>query len=203
MTVFFIPVGASTLTVRYNVTINGATETYVKTADISRDGLKITAGSNKGASYTDYGDVTISSLSYPDAKASGETVSPTIEYTQSKTTGRSATSSRSAEFTVTVTLNGQSNSKTLTFTQDADGGSSTTSDCSLSVNYSTVTANAAATLNTTNGQVTWSANTSTTSTRSTTIRTTVTGEGGKTAAKDATSTQDKKEDEYEYIVVVD
>lgn len=172
----------------------GGTLTYSSSGSgFSNDGRIITATSNAGSDYTDYGDVSISSFTYPDVKAAGGTATPSISYSQSKTSGRRSTSSRQGTITAKVTMpHGEVGNKSITFTQSGDSGTASTSSCSVSVSYSVYSSNAGASLNSSTGVVTWKQYTNTSSNRTITIKATATGEGSKTATKNAVSTQLKK-----------
>lgn len=111
-----------------------------------------------------YGNVQITSFSYPLKDATQGSVNPTLTYSQSATWSSGATST-------------------------------VTSGATLS--FATVTDHSAATLNTTNGQVTWQANSG--AQRSEVERVTVTL-NGKTATAQATSQQEGADVEYRIIV---
>lgn len=174
---------------------SGGTVTYsVSGTGFSNSGRTITAASNAGANYTDYSTPSITAFSYPDVKAAGGTSTPTVTFSQNKTTGRRSTSSRQGTITATVSMNGKSGSASITFTQSGDSGTATTSSADISgatKSYSTVTDNTGATLNTSTGVVTWAAYSNTTTDRTETEKVTVTS-NGKSASANAVSKQTKK-----------
>jgi len=154
----------------------------------------ITASSNKGSDFTEYSGLSVTEFSYDKAKASGATVTPVVTVSRVKTTGRRSTGQREGQITASVTMNGKTGSKSITIVQGGDSGTSESSSeavTGFTKSFSTVTDHSGATLNTSTGAVTWSAYTGTTSDRSEKEKITVTYDG-KTATKEATSVQSKK-----------
>ena len=176
-----------------NITTGGSVSYSISGTGFSNNSNSVTASSNEGSDYTNYSAITISEFSYPDVKAIGGTATPTVTASQTKTTGRSSTSSRTGTFTVSVTLNEKTGQSTVNLSQNADPGTSTSTTLgisSMSVSYSTTSDHSAATLDSTTGVVTWAQNT-TSNDRTETEKVTITS-GGQTATETANSKQVKK-----------
>lgn len=166
----------------------------------------IFAGRNVGSSFTQYSDVVISSFSYPDMDCSGGYAKPSIECSQTKTSGRSKTESREATMTATVKLNGKSASSSITFTQKGDSGEITgTSDCYVKKEFSFNVSNDGASFLTSTGWVYWEKYTGTLSDRSVEVKVIATGSDNKSATATAVSTQlkaQKEEDDDDWDIEI-
>ena len=107
--------------------------------DLNQSTGVVTASTNEGYPQTNYSAPTVS-LSYsPNQLAyTGGAANPTISYSQTVTTTRSTTNSRSIGVTAVVTLNGKTGSGSATVSQNGDSGasSSTTVTTGGQVTYS-------------------------------------------------------------------
>ncbi len=159
-------------------------------------GKTLKADPNEGTSSNEYSEVSVSNFSYPDVSAEGGKASPTgLTYSQTKTESRTSTSARSIVVTAKVEVNSKEGTATATFTQPGDEGQapSTTNVTDLTVKYSDAAYYTTGfSVNSSTGEVTWSANSSTTSDRTADVKVTVSGSGSKSGSKTATSKQLKK-----------
>lgn len=127
------------------ITSGGSVSYSSSGTGFSNSGRTISASSNAGsviAARDDFSEITVKSFSYDNIAYTGGTSSPSISYSQTKTSyteGRKSTSGRSGSITASVTLNSKTGSKTINFTQNGDGGKDQTSSTSSVTSGATIT----------------------------------------------------------------